>query len=176
MIYSPCWYWKVHPSTGYIPLGFCKTRTRTCQNPHLWMRVWVLMGTGVGCPGKPQGSPWHSLAVHPALVMSCQPLCAHCVIPTFAVSCHSWQLSFGPTGACQPWWHGTCTLCFVVVSECGWVGLGVLTSVPCYWFIIIINDSGQSSLTVGGGGHHPHTIDGGCWWVAMVVFGHWQWQ
>ena len=45
MIYSPCQYWKAHPSTGYIPLGFCKTRTCTCQNPHPWMwvrvRVWV---------------------------------------------------------------------------------------------------------------------------------------
>jgi len=28
------------------------------------MRVRVLMGTGVGCPGKPQGSPWHSLIVN----------------------------------------------------------------------------------------------------------------
>ena len=61
MIYSPCRYWKVHPLTGYIPLGFCKTRTCTCQNPHPWMRVQVLTGTGAGCLGKPQGSPWHSL-------------------------------------------------------------------------------------------------------------------
>ena len=61
MIYSPCRYWKAHPLMGYIPSGFCKTRTHTCQNPHPWMRVRVLTGTGAGCPGKPQGSPWHSL-------------------------------------------------------------------------------------------------------------------
>ena len=64
MIYSPCRYWKAHPLTGYIPSGFCKTRTCTCQNPHPWMRVRVLTGTGAGCLGKPQGSPWHSLTIH----------------------------------------------------------------------------------------------------------------
>jgi len=50
-----------YPCTGWEPTGFCKPPTRTCENPHPWTRVRVLMGTGVGYPGKPQGSPWHSL-------------------------------------------------------------------------------------------------------------------
>jgi len=46
---------------GYIPSVFSKNCTYTCQNPHPWMQVQVLTGMGVGCPGKPQGSLWHSL-------------------------------------------------------------------------------------------------------------------
>ena len=38
-----------------------KPLTRTRQNPHPWLRVRVSTGTGAGCPGKPQGSPCHSL-------------------------------------------------------------------------------------------------------------------
>jgi hypothetical protein len=40
-----------------IPAGFDKPVARTRQNPYLPPRVQVLMGTGTGCPGKPQGSP-----------------------------------------------------------------------------------------------------------------------
>ena len=32
--------------------------TRCCQNPYPYVQVWVLMGTGAGCLGKPQGSLW----------------------------------------------------------------------------------------------------------------------
>ena len=40
-----------------------KPLTRTRQNPHPWLRVRVSTGTGAGCPGKPQGSPSHSLMI-----------------------------------------------------------------------------------------------------------------
>ena len=91
MIYSPCRYWKVHPSMGYIPSGFCKTYTRTCQNPHPWMRVRVLTGTGAGCPGKPQGSPWHSLleSFLPNLqFMECQTSLPAAPISWDCILCH----------------------------------------------------------------------------------------
>ena len=42
-------------------MGIIKTATRTRQNPGPWLRVRVLMGTGAGCSGKPQGSLSRSL-------------------------------------------------------------------------------------------------------------------
>jgi len=45
------------------PVGFRKPATRTCENPCLWMWVQVLMGTGTGYTGKPQGSLCHSLGL-----------------------------------------------------------------------------------------------------------------
>ena len=42
-------------------MGFTKPTTRDCKNPHPWLRVRVLTGTGAGCPEKPQGSPLQSL-------------------------------------------------------------------------------------------------------------------
>ena len=44
-----------------VPAGFDKPVARTRQNLYLWWRVRVSTGTGTGCPGKPQGCPWHSL-------------------------------------------------------------------------------------------------------------------
>jgi len=51
-----------YPCACWEPPGFCKPLTCTCKNPHLWTWVRVLMGTGAGYSGKPQGSLWHSLA------------------------------------------------------------------------------------------------------------------
>ena len=42
-------------------MGFTKPTTRDRKNPHPWLRVWVLTGTGAGCPEKPQGSLLQSL-------------------------------------------------------------------------------------------------------------------
>ena len=42
-------------------MGFTKPTTRDRKNPHPWLRVRVLTGTGAGCPEKPQGSPLQSL-------------------------------------------------------------------------------------------------------------------
>ena len=41
MIYSPCRYWKAHPLMGYIPSGFCKTRTCGCGYRFWRVRVRV---------------------------------------------------------------------------------------------------------------------------------------
>ena len=35
---------------------FTKPMICACQNPYLYAWVWVYMGTGMGCPGKPQDS------------------------------------------------------------------------------------------------------------------------
>jgi len=40
-----------------VPMGFCKPSTHTCENLCPWTWVQVLMGTGMGYSGKPQGSP-----------------------------------------------------------------------------------------------------------------------
>ena len=45
------------------PVGFRKPMTRARENPCPRLRAWVLMGTGAGCVGKPQGSPSYSLTV-----------------------------------------------------------------------------------------------------------------
>ena len=42
-------------------MGFTKPTTHDHKNPHPWLRVRVLTGTGAGCPEKPQGSPLQSL-------------------------------------------------------------------------------------------------------------------
>ena len=44
-------------------MGLRKPTTGTRENPHPRSWVWVSMGTGAGCPGKPQGSPSHSLTI-----------------------------------------------------------------------------------------------------------------
>jgi len=61
-----CWsFLEGYPHTGWEHVGFCKPPTCTCENPHPWMKVQVLMGMGAGYPGKPQGSLWHSLVACP---------------------------------------------------------------------------------------------------------------
>ena len=59
--------WRHNPMQVGVPVGFCKPSTCICENLHLLTWVWVLMGTGMGYSGKPQGSPWHSLAAHVTL-------------------------------------------------------------------------------------------------------------
>ena len=55
------YFWRQTPAWVGLPPGFHKPTTHTNENPCPWTRVWVLMGTGAGYSGKPQGSPWHSL-------------------------------------------------------------------------------------------------------------------
>ena len=46
----------------------------------------------------------------------------------------------------------------------GWLGYS-----PCYSFVVMLNDSGCLSLTVGGGGRYPGIVDGGdSKWVMKV--------
>jgi hypothetical protein len=54
---------SVEPVWVFIPMGLLKPMTRGHRNPCPWLRAQVSTGTGTGCPGKPQGSPWHSLLV-----------------------------------------------------------------------------------------------------------------
>jgi hypothetical protein len=49
------------------PVGFIIPATHTCRNPCPWLWVRVSTGRGAGCPGKPQGSLWHSLTRRAAL-------------------------------------------------------------------------------------------------------------
>ena len=46
---------------GFGTHGFRETHSRTRQIPHPWLWVRVSVGTGAGCPKKPQGCPWQSL-------------------------------------------------------------------------------------------------------------------
>jgi len=58
-------FWRHTPVQVGVPAGFHKPATRTRKNPCPWTQVWVLTGMGAGYSGKPQGSPWHSLAAEP---------------------------------------------------------------------------------------------------------------
>ena len=62
IIYTGYNLWNTQRDGGN-PMGLRKPTTRTRENPHPRSRVWVSTGTGAGCPGKPQGSPSHSLCV-----------------------------------------------------------------------------------------------------------------
>jgi hypothetical protein len=46
---------------GKNPVGFIKPMPHAHRNLHPWLQAWVSTGTGVGCSGKPQDFPCHSL-------------------------------------------------------------------------------------------------------------------
>ena len=48
--------WRQSLMRVEVPLGFRKPPTHTRKNTHLWTQVRVVMGTGVGYSGKPQGN------------------------------------------------------------------------------------------------------------------------
>ena len=117
-----CWsFLDGYPCMGWEPTGFCKPPTRTCENPHSWMRVWVLTGTGVGYPRKPQGSPWHSLIAGGGrcgcVLGICNPSLTHTrdmgswVLPVslvgFETTCDSTTLHQPPTNDDHPPCHET---------------------------------------------------------------------
>jgi len=145
------------------------------------------------------------MSCRPSPAVSCRlSLRSSCrVIRGFIVSCRSRWWSFGPTGARQPRWRGTCALCFVVVSERGWVGLGYLprylatdsslstTTVagrPWQWVVGVVipapsmvgaGERPWLSAVVGSSGGRRWVVvgDGGGrrWWAMVVDNGRWWW-
>ena len=75
-------------------MGFTKPTTRDRKKPHPWLRVWVLTGTGAGCPEKPQGSPLQSLCAEtPPLLLCHHRAHFHHIFLTWKITLNTRKLS-----------------------------------------------------------------------------------